>query len=98
MISIMHCVDLIARACFELSNVTCKGGRFNTDPVGTMSEEDCRLACNAEEKCNFFFWRIDNHCSMHEVCGELGISQKPGIIYAKNGECQGIILISLMRT
>ena len=98
MISIMNCVDLIARACYELSNVTCKVGRFNAHPVGSMSEEDCRLACNAEEKCEFFFWRIDKHCSMREWCGELVISQKPGIIYAKNGKCRGIISISPMRT
>ena len=97
---IMDCVDLLARAiaCFELSNVTCAGGRFNDHKAGTMSEEDCRLACNAEEKCNFFFWRIDNYCSMHETCDSLSISQKPGIIYAKNGMCQGITSILLMRT
>ena len=101
MITIMNRVDLTvtARACFKLSNVTCTGdGRNHVIEAGKMSKESCKLACHLEERCNFFFWRIDNYCSMRETCDNLTISQKPGIIYAKNGECQGIISISLIRT
>ena len=106
MITIMNLVDftVTARACFKLSNVTCTGdGRNLVIEAGKMSKESCKLACHLEERCNFFFWRADGHCVMHDTCDDLTISENPGIIYAIIRDnyfmqCPGTISIKLKDT
>ena len=56
-----------------------------------MSEEACQIVCDADAQCNFFFWSIEKLCAMFKTCDGLRKGEQPGTIYAKNGQCSGII-------
>ena len=58
-----------------------------------MSEEACQLVCDGDDRCNFFFWSIDNSCAMFKTCDRVKNDTNPGTIYAKNGLCSGITQI-----
>ena len=85
-------INSIASACSERSKVKCweQGGRFNVHKAGSMSEEACQLVCDGDDRCNFFFWSIDNSCAMFKTCDRVKNDTNPGTIYAKNGLCSGI--------
>ena len=51
------------------------------------------MFCDADDQCNFFFWRIDNECTLYETCNVLKEKRTPGTIFAKNGLCSGILSI-----
>ena len=83
--------NLTASACSERSNVKCGEVRINTHRPNTTSEEACQMICEADDKCNYFFWSIDNYCATFKTCDWLKTAENPGTIYAKKGLCSGII-------
>ena len=83
-------VILIGAPCSKQSKVKCSGsGLHKHFEKGTMNEEECHLVCDADYKCKFFFWSIDDYCALFNKCNDLENSNEPGTIFRRVGGAKG---------